>query len=597
MLGRLLLTAMQNLRRKTASLVLLLFFLTSCLPAGRIPLPPMEIPLRDLSGGQPTALPAASALPPSPPLSGYPASDPLTPTYSTPDQPINDYQTPTPTSQPYPLWIEPALPDALREAALAWNLPAASSASTASLQLGFAAPYDKIASTWIYALVAPFPTTLDGVTLADLEAAWNASSSGPLAGSPLWMTESTQRAFTALWGEAAPGAVQTAAAGELVEKMWQNQPAWGIVPFEALEPKLKVLTVDGQSPIRNDFDQAAYPLKINFSLVSAQPIDLQLEKLQLPATNRDPSQLTVLLMTGVTALVRATAAQMEIVGIDYPAWNIGDTLKAADITHISNEIPFYSGCPYPNPRQEGLVFCSNPKYIELLELVGTDIVELTGNHFQDYGSQATLNTLEMYKERNWPYYGGGADLADSQKPALLEHNGNRLAFLGCNPIGPGYALATEDSPGAAPCGDYEWMKSEIARLKAEGYLVIATFQYEEYYQAEPTETHRRDFRAIAEAGATIVSGSQAHVPQAMEFYNGAFIHYGLGNLFFDQMAPPSRREFLDRHIFYNGRYISTELITAMLEDYARPRLMKAEERKTFLEAMFQASGWATLERP
>ncbi len=553
----------------------------------------MEIPLRDLSARQPTAPPvaAASALPPSLPLSGSLTAGSPSPSDTPPAYAPNEQEPPTSTSQPYPLWIEPALPDALREATLTWNLPAASSASTASLQLGFAAPYDKIVSTWIYALVAPFPTTLDGVTLADLEAAWHASSSGPLAGSPLWMTESTQAAFTALWGEAAAGAVQTAAAGELVEKMWQNRPAWGLVPFEALEPKLKVLTVDGQSPIRNDFDETAYPLKINFSLVSAQPIDLELEKLQLPATNRDPSKLTVLLMTGVTALVRATAAQMEIVGVDYPAWNIGDTLKAADITHISNEVPFYSGCPYPNPRQEGLVFCSNPKYIELLELVGADVIELTGNHFQDYGSQATLSTLEMYKERKWPYYGGGANLADSQKPAILEHNGNRFAFLGCNPIGPGYALATEDSPGAAPCGDYEWMKSEIARLKAEGYLVIATFQYEEYYQAEPTETHRRDFRAIAEAGATIVSGSQAHVPQAMEFYNGAFIHYGLGNLFFDQMAAPSRREFLDRHIFYNGRYISTELITAMLEDYARPRLMKAEERKTFLETMFEVSGW------
>lgn len=585
--------SMQNLRPKISSLALLLAFLTACIPAGGIPLPSMEIPMRQFPPAPlATAHPAAIG-------QGNESSTPPAlenPTAALPVSSASPSPSATPTSPPYPLYLEPGLPDALREAALAWNLPVASSAASASLQLGFAAPYDKISSTWIYALVAPFPTTLDGVTLDDLKAAWNASSSGPLAGSPLWMAESTQRAFTALWGEAGAGSVQTAPEGELVAKMWQNQPAWGIVPFEALDPQLKVLAVDGQSPIRNDFDATAYPLKMDFSLVSAQPTDLQLESLSLPATNRDPSKLTVLLLTGVTALVRATAAQMEIVGVDYPAWNIGDTLKAADITHISNEVPFYSGCPYPNPRQEGLVFCSNPKYIELLELVGTDLVELTGNHFQDYGSQATLSTLEMYKERNWPYYGGGANLEDSRKAAILEHNGNRFAFIGCNPIGPGYALATEDSPGAAPCGDYEWMKSEIARLKAEGYIVIATFQYEEYYQAEPTETHRHDFRAIAEAGATIVSGSQAHVPQAMEFYHGAFIHYGLGNLFFDQMSAPSRREFLDRHIFYNGHYISTELITAMLEDYARPRLMKPEERKTFLETMFEASGWALEEK-
>jgi len=279
------------------------------------------------------------------------------------------------------------------------------------------------------------------------------------------------------------------------------------------------------------------------------------------------------------------------VGLDYPAWNIGETLKAADITHISNEVPFYTGCPYPDPRQEDLVFCSNPKYIELLELIGTDVVELTGNHFQDYGSEATLQTLEMYKERQWPYFGGGENLEDARKPALLTHNGNRFAFIGCNPVGPPFAWAAETQPGAAPCYDYEWMKTEIAGLTEKGYIVIATFQYIEYYDPIPTDRHVEDFRMIADAGATIVSGSQAHIPQAMEFYEGSFIHYGLGNLFFDQMDGPSRREFLDRHVFYEGQHISTELLTAMLEDFARPRPMRTEERRVFLERMFGVSGW------
>jgi hypothetical protein len=368
--------------------------------------------------------------------------------------------------------------------------------------------------------------------------------------------------------------------------MWKNQPAWGIVPFESLDPKLKVLTVDGQSPIRNYFDETKYPLIISYGLSGNQPSNLK-----LPPSNRDPDKLTVLLMTGVTALVRATAVRMDYAGVDYPAKDIGDTLRQADITHISNEIPFYGGCPKPDPKQEGLVFCSNPKYIELLEHIDTDIVELTGNHFEDYGPQATLQTLAMYNEHQLPYYGGGANLEDSRKPAFIEHNGNRFAFIGCNPVGPSFAWATDQQPGAAPCEDYEWIKGEIAQLKAWGYIVITTFQYVEYYEKVPTAKHMEDFRAIAEAGATIVNGSQAHIPQAMEFYNNAFVHYGLGNLFFDQMSNESRREFLDRHTFYDGRYISTELVTAMLEDYARPRLMTPTERNRFLKTMFAASGW------
>jgi poly-gamma-glutamate synthesis protein (capsule biosynthesis protein) len=335
--------------------------------------------------------------------------------------------------------------------------------------------------------------------------------------------------------------------------------------------------------------------------------------LALPGSNRDPQKLATVLMTGVTALVRATAYKMEVNGVTYPAEDIRHWLTGADITHVSNEVPFAVGCPYPDRYQTRLIFCSDPKYIELLDYIGLDVVELTGNHFEDWGKESTFNTLEMYRARGLPYFGGGSDLADAQKPAILERGGMKFAFIGCNPAGPTFAWARDDGwPGAAPCGPnwpgkveggtgYEWIIDEIKQLKAEGYLVIATFQYFEYYSPEPRPWQQDDFRLLADAGAVIVSGSQGHYAQALEFYNGAFIHYGLGNLFFDQMGytnptnglrtSNTRREFMDRFVFYDGRLISTELLTAMLEDWSRPRPMTPEERDEFLQEYFTVSGW------
>ena len=43
--------------------------------------------------------------------------------------------------------------------------------------------------------------------------------------------------------------------------------SWAIIPFEELDPRWKVLTIDGQSPVRKDFDSATYPLSIPFSLL------------------------------------------------------------------------------------------------------------------------------------------------------------------------------------------------------------------------------------------------------------------------------------------------------------------------------------------
>jgi poly-gamma-glutamate synthesis protein (capsule biosynthesis protein) len=214
-----------------------------------------------------------------------------------------------------------------------------------------------------------------------------------------------------------------------------------------------------------------------------------------------------------------------------------------------------------------------------MRYVGTDVVELTGNHFPDWGSQATLDTLEMYRQEGWPYYGGGANLEDAQKPIEIESNGNTFSFIGCNPVGPDYAWATEDAPGAAPC-DFDYMHAQLNTLKDEVAVPIATWQYWEFYFYEPTDQQREDFRGMVDAGAKIVSGSQAHHPQAYDLYDGAFIHYGLGNLFFDQMwSLETRQEMIDRHVIYQGRHISTEVLTYMLENYAQPRPMTTAERE------------------
>lgn len=166
-------------------------------------------------------------------------------------------------------------------------------------------------------------------------------------------------------------------------------------------------------------------------------------------------------------------------------------------------------------------------------------------------------------------------------------------------VGPPNDWATDASPGSAPC-DFDQVSAEIRSLRSAGYLPIMTFQYNEYYQSNPTDYEQRDFLAMASAGAVIVSGSQAHMPAAMEFSGGSFVHYGLGNLFFDQMSiqmpdgsrsDDTRNVFVDRHVFYAGRYINTELLTYIIEDYARPRLMTGPERIDFLKEIFRAAGW------
>jgi hypothetical protein len=493
----------------------------------------------------------------------------------------------TPTNSVDLVWIDPNLPELLRsQLAQSGSMQYTESESEAgtALKIGDESPLVR----WIFALTVPFPTVGDGVSSASLRTAWEGGENLLATGQPLLISQDSLDMLSAWWGAPAPGSVEVMSAEQLLDYAWSNRPSLAILPFQELSPSWKVLKIDGISPLDDEFNPDGYLLSVPVSAVGAAP-----ELFPSLSSNRDPDKFTSVVLTGVTALVRATAWTMENQGVNYPAQDIKDWLLAADILHISNEVPFLAGCPFPNPSQVGLRFCSDPRYIQLMDTIGTDVVELTGDHFGDYGPEAMLYTLELYRERGWPYYGGGATRQEAQEPVLFEHNGNKIAFLGCNAKGGGYATAGPQYPGAVAC-DFEKMTRQIRDLRAEGYQPIATFQHFEYYTYLAQPDQIRDARTLTKAGAVIVSGSQAHQPQGLEIGDGWFVHHGLGNLFFDQiyeMPPNTATAFIDRHIFYNGRHISTELLTIKFLDYARARPMTSAEREELLRVVFNASGW------
>ena len=597
---------MQRCAYRKGFLSILLLTLYACAPAYPVFIPPAQ-DNTEIAPSVPTDLPVQSHAE-------------VTETWALPiatQSPSPTAQLPTPTRVPLSYWISPEVPARLLDPAqIPSSLSRTEGAVDNALTLGLAErmPGGSVLlkeADYIFALVAPFKTVQDDVTASDLKAAWQGSPQGTTDHlTHIAVYEGDYHALVALLGGAPGGDVISETVLLLPDGLDNfsehlSANVWAIVPFERLTPAYKVISLDGLSPLDDGFTQQSYPIYGKYALYTSEMTaqhflsnDKDAFIAALPDTNRDESKLTTLVMTGVTALVRATAFQMENKGITYPARDIVDWLKAADITHISNEVSFYEDCPYPDPSYGGLNFCSHPKYIELFDFIGADVIELTGNHNNDsfikYGVDVVPSTLELYAEHGMVTYAGGTNLVQAMQPALLDHNGNRLAFIGCNAFGPVAAWATDSSSGSAPCGDLEWMAAEVDRLKAEGYLVIATFQYyEDYFKSAP-QPMKADFRKMAEAGAVIVNGSQAHLAKEMEIYNDALIHYGLGNLFFDQMTievngkliTETRNEFIQRHVFYNGEYISTELLTAVLEDFAKPRPMTLEERQAFLEEIF-----------
>jgi len=523
-----------------------------------------------------------------------------------PDQPIIPSETPTlsPTATPIAptpttlvpaVWLDPRLPTRILQSLD--HIPSlVLVANKEEALLSLTIDSEEAISSWIYALAAPFATVTDDVSLESFLSFWQNNTDFPTR--VLVMPPAIFDSLKLRYGNPR-GDVRPLAEDNLLTFCQSHENAWAIVPFEKVEPRWKVISLDENSPIQKDFVVKNYPLLVQIGwdegprAVTEEEYEVADHAIRLvPATNRQADLLTTVVLTGVTAMTRATAKEMELNGVLSPAASIGELMREADIAHVSNEVPFASDCPPPQWQQEvDLVFCSDDKYIDLMREIGTDVVELTGDHFSDYGSEAMVHTLEMYREEGWGYYGGGMDLNEAKQPLKITHNGNKIAFLGCNAKAPGYATASETTPGALHC-NLDEQAEQIRSLTGNGYLVIFTFQHQEIYRWNPTEEMIADSRRIADAGATVVSGSQAHQPHLLEFYGDTLIHYGLGNLFFDQLGwfDDSNKAFLDRHIFYDGKYLGVELITAQFFNWSTPTLMTPEARTEMLERLFTESG-------
>jgi poly-gamma-glutamate synthesis protein (capsule biosynthesis protein) len=441
--------------------------------------------------------------------------------------------------------------------------------------------------------VAPFPSPRDEVDADELRCTWLGRSCPENSVSRLLVPTETTAALDALFGPRnAEALVTVVPIDDLPDHLWADPTAVAIVPFDRLEPRLKALSVDGQLALDRDVDLRRYPLLATVwargpkELVHALAPQVQEQGLD---TNRRPDRLTVLTMTGVTALTRRVALQIEA-HRDYgwPARHLVDLLSTADLTHISHEVSFVSGC---RAERKPTGLCAKPEYMKTLQLVGADLVELTGNHNLDFGPYHALQSLDLYAQAGMRTFGGGRNAAQARRPLLVTHNGNRLAFLGYNQFGPDYAWATDSKPGAAPFS-LEAVRMDLAQVRPEADLIFVNIQHTETYSTEPLPAQVADFRAVVEAGANAVIGSQAHQPQAIEFHDGGLIFYGLGNLMFDQTwSVPTRQSLVIRHVIYDGRLIATQLIPTVFNDKYQPRPAEDSERKAILRAVFEASGW------
>ena len=223
-----------------------------------------------------------------------------------------------------------------------------------------------------------------------------------------------------------------------------------------------------------------------------------------------------------------------------------------------------------------------PNNADGLKEAGFSCVNIATNHIMDFNDDALFETLEGLRQRNIPYFGAGANLAEASKPCIIERNGLRVGFLGYTTTLPRGFAADKSTPGVNPINvhtayeakrnlpeypgvaphivtwtepdDLARMRSDVAALAGQTDVVMVYVHWGTSMTPYVHDFQKEIGHAAIDAGAHGVFGGHQHVVCGIEFYKGCPIVHGSGNLLFDKWEP-----------FFTEETLKTFLVGATLE--------------------------------
>ena len=239
-------------------------------------------------------------------------------------------------------------------------------------------------------------------------------------------------------------------------------------------------------------------------------------------------------------------------------------LKSGDVVVGQGEIVFtargvstyvemyhpYPGCP--------------PGNMGALAAAGFNVITLAGNHIWDMGAPGIEDTVTGLGKLGIAVTGGGMNIDQARKPAIIERDGTRFGFLSYNCVGTMGQWATKLKPGCAyvriithyemnganpggPPDVYTFAEPKSLRAMVEDIqklrplcdiLVVAFHKGVLGFPDKLAMYDQQVSHAAIDAGADLILGHHAHILKGIEEYKGKIIFHGLGHFIFDVAKLP-----------------------------------------------------------
>lgn len=251
--------------------------------------------------------------------------------------------------------------------------------------------------------------------------------------------------------------------------------------------------------------------------------------------------------------------------------------------------------------------------IRALTDAGFDVVALANNHSMDYGHEALLRTIEVLDQAGIAHCGGGSNLAEARKPAILERKGVKVAFLSyssvyepafaAGPSRPGIATVKVhtayqpaprvfEQPGSLPIvvtipdpAERALMEEDIRQAKQQADAVVIAWHWGISQGYKKLVQYQRDLGHIAvDAGADLIVGHHAHVIQPVEVYKGKAIFHGIAQFGFEMDNPHFAHEtMIVRAIVGKGGLERSGALPAYINDNLQPEVMDLRRGKVVVD--------------
>ena len=207
--------------------------------------------------------------------------------------------------------------------------------------------------------------------------------------------------------------------------------------------------------------------------------------------------------------------------IHFPFRNIRDVLLADDLTMINFEGTLTTEGRNPDKRNNSFLFRADPSFADMLVPGGVDTVSLENNHVLDMGESGLAETKQVLTA-------AGVSYASEDEPAVFYVKGVKIGSLAYQTFGGRHDELIAKIPG------------DIQSLRDDGcQIVIVSFHWGDELDYYPNANQVRLGRATVDAGADLVIGHHSHRINPIEYYNGKYICYSLGNFSFAGNTKPS----------------------------------------------------------